>query len=127
MKKLAIVALVPCAMLISACSNMMMPNSNDYSGWNDFNFNNATVNSILMPNQWGYQQAAPADYQTPRQYYVTQQDEQDYNAINNRVQQRQQQLQQNSTSNATGSSTSVSTTTMSPTTSTTPGQQGSTY
>jgi hypothetical protein len=106
MKKLAIIALLPCAMLISACSSM--PNSNDYSGWNDFNFNNATVDSILIPGYPGYQQSS-ANYQTPKQYHVTQQDEQEYNAINNRVLQRQQQLQTSASTVNMSSSISTST------------------
>lgn len=108
MRKLATIALISGAMLISACSNINNPGNEDYSGWNDYNFNNQTVNSILIPGQARYYQQGSdtSNYRgkTSRQYYVTKQDQQDYDTINSRIQQHQQQIQQGSSTNNVSSS-----------------------
>lgn len=105
MKKLALIALMPCVMLISACSTMS--DNENYSGWDqNYNFNNQTVSAILTPG-------LTTNYSTPRQYVVTPQDQQDYDAISNRIQQHQQQVGGNQSSTMSTINTSTTSATMS--------------
>ncbi len=98
MKKLALILLLPCVLLISACSSMdEFMYGNNSSDWNEYNFQNANVNTILVPGQAGQH-----NYQASKKYYVTADDQQQYNALNDRIQKHQQNLQtQSTTSNST--------------------------
>lgn len=103
MKKFSFIALFPCMLLLSACSGLENFWYGDvYSTPNDYNFRNANVNAVLAPGQEGWQNG---NYQVPRKYYVTADEQQQYNALNNRILKNQQKIQE---TNGTNSSTTTS-------------------
>jgi len=91
MKKLALIALLPIALMLSGCANMGdMWNET----WGGYDYHNQMMDGHMQSNQYVAHDGSVRTYRKPRQYHVTTQDVEKYNSINDRIAKRKAQLQQ---------------------------------
>lgn len=96
MKRLILLlGLFPLTIFISGCSSLGLDGGT--SSWD--NYDNSMVKSLMGPTEDASQ--SPTHYQQSRKYYVTPEENQKYNAINDRVQKRMQEVQAQKTNDAT--------------------------
>lgn len=88
MKKIILAAMLPAALVMSGCSTFSGDMWSNETTW-------GSGEQHLQPNQYVAHDGSVKTYVQPRQYHVTHQDEQKYDAINDRISKRKAQIQQN--------------------------------
>lgn len=89
MKKTSLILCVPMMVVLSGCATegYFEPWGDT---WDDYDFHNQVVNSSNGSGHYSHEHRR--NYKQPRQYNVTQEDENKYHALNDRIHKRQMQL-----------------------------------